>query len=206
VQVFNDRAGSSDYTISHLSFIGSYNLTLTRDGEYHLAAGMMAAIAQQSFDYLNLTLGSQFIDGAFNPVNPSGEVFNETSQSYVDAGAGLLWYHYRNPRTSQFLGGSVVHVNQPDISFNQGQADNLYMKFSVNGGLIFKAMETMDIMPMAIGFVQGPFREADAGFLLKFLMERNKRSSYGGTAFYLGPLLRMVGDLEEILLLVFRMM
>lgn len=196
LHVLSDKAGTSQLTTNIFSGSLSYNIALSRDQDYFVSTGLQVSYTQRSFNPASLTFGNQYQNSGFCPECGNGENLTSTHYSYVDAGAGILWYHInqRNKRSNQFLGASVFHVNRPNVAFLVADEDKLYTKFVGHAGLEIPVAPKMSLTPYLLGMMQGPSFETEVGTLVKFILEEKKTSTFGGTNFYIGPFYRIVGD------------
>lgn len=196
LHVLSDQAGISYFTTNIYSGSLAYNIALSRNRDYYISTGLQLSYTQRSINPTFLTWGSQYNNGQLD-----GPVQDITSDkfTYVDAAAGFVWYHInpKNRRNNQFLGLSVFHANQANITFIQAAEDNLYTKFVGHAGLEFRMAPKMGLSPYLVGMLQGPSFETEAGAFIKFILEENKKTPLGGTSFYVGPFYRLVGDNEK---------
>jgi type IX secretion system PorP/SprF family membrane protein len=193
----SDRAGTSQLATNYYEISFSYALALTEKQNSYISTGLQLGLAQSSINTANLTFGDQWANNAYNPFLPSGENLNISSSSYIDASAGILWYHMNSNRSNQFFGLSILHFNQPEIYFlNYADASQLYMKYNIYTGLETPMGRSADFLPMALLSFQGPADEIDAGFLLKFILANNANNTLN--AFSFGPLLRVVGGSSSV--------
>lgn len=190
---FNDKAGTSQLTTSNVSLSLSYNMALSRNKDYYLATGLQVALNQKSINYNSLTFGNQYVNSGFDPLYNTGENFTTDHYSFSDASAGVLWYHLRG-RTNQYAGASVFHINRSNLAFINNDQDKLYTKIVGHGGVQFPIGGKADLLPMILVMKQGPSFELVTGALVKFILDQNKNTGFGGTAFYIGPYYRMAGD------------
>lgn len=194
LHVFSDEAGSLNLSKTQVSGSLAYTMALSRNKDYYLSAGFQANYNTASFDYLKITTGNQFIEGVHDNTAPTGEAFSYGSTSYIDAGLGILWYHIRSIRSYQYIGGSAFHVNRPNMSFLDNSVDKMYAKYVVHAGAGFKLGPRFDMVPHLLAMTQGPSFEVNTGVFGKFILDERKTSAFGGTAFYIGPFYRIVGD------------
>lgn len=200
LHVFTDKAGSLNLSRTSVSGSAAYTMALTRMRDYYFVAGIQASYTGSSYDFHKITTGSQFQDGAYNPNASTGEVIDNPRVSYVDAGVGLMWYHIRNIRNYQYVGASAFHLNRPTYAFMLNSAapgTRIYPKYTVHFGAGFELGPRLDLVPHALGMLQGPHFEFTTGSFLKFLLDERKTTAYGGTSFYVGPFVRVVGESQS---------
>ena len=113
----HDRSGDSKLTAEKIYFSMSYPLT---EGKSQLSAGIQPGIVMKSYND-NLTFPGQYDHsiGYFNPDLPNQETSNygNTRKAYFDVNAGLYW-RLNLPKIKPSVGISLLHINQPDESFN----------------------------------------------------------------------------------------
>jgi hypothetical protein len=144
--------------------------------------------------------GSQFNGSSYDGSLPTGETLNNSSVSYFDAGAGLVWTYNNNSgaikvtdnRDLRFnFGVALFHPNQPEYSFyNDGE--KLFMKYVIHGSALVSVPNTnIAFVPSFFYCMQGPSRELYAGSLVRYKLKqdskytgRNKGSALSLGAFY----------------------
>jgi len=197
LHIFSDQAGSLNLSKTSVSGSVGYLMALTRTKDYYIAAGIQAAYTNSSYNYLNITTGNQWQDGKLNGDAATGETYAQPTTTYLDAGMGFMWYHIRNVRNYQYVGGSAFHINRPEYAFLTNSGDEgrrLYAKYVVHFGAGITVGPRFDVVPYALGMLQGPSFEFNTGAFAKFMLDERKNSAYGGTAFYIGPFYRIVGN------------
>ncbi len=134
VQFLNDRSGDANLGLTQ----GNLNLSsvLQLDKFSKLSFGIMTGFGQRSIDYSSLRWESQYINGAFNSAQLSGENLNTSTFTYMDAGTGFVWsygkeqgYITQNNGTKINIGASVYHFGLPSTSFYGSTAEKLNSKF-----------------------------------------------------------------------------
>ena len=126
-----------------------YTLKLTSTGHF-LSTSIMGGYVQNTLSTNDLTFDEQYQQGTFDENNPIGENLLGDQNSYIDASFGLLWYY--NPtedsvRTlNAFAGVSGYHVNEPNISYLDGQA-TLPMRITTIAGVKIYTSGKLDFTP-----------------------------------------------------------
>lgn len=126
----NDKAGEGTLTTTNISAIYSYQLNVSR--EFSIRAGFQGTYVQKSIDWDKLTFGDM-IDPRYGFIYSTQEVRpGETSKSFVDISAGLLFY------TTKFYGGVAVnHLTEPEESFIRPvEGSTLPMKITAHAGAL----------------------------------------------------------------------
>jgi type IX secretion system PorP/SprF family membrane protein len=133
LQLMNDRAGDSRMGMTQ----GNLNLSavLKLAEESKLSFGLMGGLGQRSIDYSSLRWESQYINGAYDQGNSSGENFSGVSTTFFDAGAGIVWsygkdqgYITQNNGLKFNFGLSAFHFNLPNAQFLGGSDEKIKTK------------------------------------------------------------------------------
>jgi type IX secretion system PorP/SprF family membrane protein len=133
---FNDASGDNRISTTSASLNLAYHLMLDRSNM--LGLGIYGAYGQRSLNAGNGMWASQYNGSTYDPAASSGEAFANSSFSYMDAGAGLLYtystgegYMTQNNDTRINAGVAFFHVNNPNYSFIEAANETLYMRYSV---------------------------------------------------------------------------
>src|SRR5690606_35947074 len=118
-----------------------------------------------------------------NPMLGNGENFATDNVLYPELGAGFLWNFVKNQKTNIYLGGSVFHLSQPNLSFMEARDEKLYIKFIGHAGGYFGITEQIFILPSVLYMNQGPHNQFNMGALVKV---RKSILPTDRTAFYIG--------------------
>jgi len=150
-----NRGGAS---VSFLKKLGG-NSRRYRSSTQYLIAGGYAGVGQNSLEAADLWFSNQFVDeqGVLDRSLPTGEDFSSLSApTYLDFSAGVLWYATFEENQSLYIGGSVHHLNSPNIAFMEDGDETLYRRFSVQaGGELPLGGENLSLLPAIIGTQQG---------------------------------------------------
>ncbi len=185
---FTDKAGDSELRTTQVNLNLSYTVMLNKKGTQSFTSGIMGGLGHRTINYANLTFDNQFGVGGFDPGNPSMENFATDRVIYADLGAGFVWNFAKNENTNYYLGGSVTHLTQPNLSFMSERDEKLYIKFTVHGGGHYKMTEQLFILPSFMYLNQGPHNQLNVGGLLKI---RKSIMPSDRTAFYIGGWYRL---------------
>ena len=196
VSVISGQAGATAYNNTRGVVTFAYHFMLDRRGNSSISAGLQVGVNYRGFNPANSTYDRQFnalIDG-YDATLP-GETFARSSMLYLDAGVGLLFSQYfKQQRDNFFIGLSINHVNQPNISWqtaglfnNSTSDDKLFIKTTLHGGASFEvSTRKVWIMPNFLFLFQGPSQEYNFGSLVKI----HVGNSSSGTFFYMGAQFR----------------
>lgn len=184
---FTDKAGDSELRTTQANLNLSYTVMLNRRATHSLSTGIMGGIGYRTINYANLTFDNQFA-GGYDPTLPNGENFATNKVLYPDVGAGVLWNFVRNEKLNFYAGGSVVHLNMPNLSFMNERDEKLYIKYTVHGGGYIGMSKMVFFLPSFLYMNQGPHHQFNFGGLVKM---RKSLIPSDNTAFYVGGWYRL---------------
>ena len=169
---WNDVAGEVNFSTSTAKGSASYLKRMggTRKTAHYLVAGVELGFAQRSIDFLLAKWGSQGLNGVYDPNSPSNETSLNSSITFADLGAGLLWYSALRNDNSFYVGGAFHHLNSINVSF-QDDLNELYysrLTFHVGGEINFNGRAGLS--PGMIVMSQGPHLQVNSGLSLKFIL------------------------------------
>ncbi|MBM3167881.1 MAG: PorP/SprF family type IX secretion system membrane protein [Bacteroidetes bacterium] len=161
---------------NELGLVYSYRVQLSSSS--FIQAGIQGSFVARDAAFDQVVLGSQ-LNIATGTINPGGNGFEGESQIRAsDAHAGLVYYGKR-----AWLGTSVAHLFQPDISFLAGESNKLPMKMGIHGGYRF------DLAP---GNINDYFNNTDQERSLSIGFNYKEQGSFSqldlGTEFFFDPL------------------
>jgi type IX secretion system PorP/SprF family membrane protein len=190
-----DRAGMGGYGITELGFDVNYQKKLYqgrgfagKEYKQFLIAGTHVGIGQRTVNWDKLTYSEQYdtdASGYYNQNISSGENPEtvRNSRIYPEFHAGLLWWGTFGKRRSAFAGGSLYHLNRPDISLfwrppvdTSGNSfgtpiEKLPMRFTIHGGgeiQVGGRSSAISLLPGAVFMFQGPSTELNFGLSVKY--------------------------------------
>jgi type IX secretion system PorP/SprF family membrane protein len=164
--IFNDKAGTSSLQRTRIAATLGYSQNVGVEGSY-LSVGFEAGMMNQRMDPTQLLFENQYDGVSLNDNIGSDEDFINTSIWNVDVTAGIAWSYTPDKYTSFYAGGSIGHLNQPEINFLINSPDNLSMKYTVYGGAEFRINGYLSALPRAVILKQGTHTEINAGFYAK---------------------------------------
>lgn len=182
--LLRDSAGNGTLTSTDFSFKYSYKLQVNK--EYQLKIGLSSSYVSQRLDQTKLLFGDQIdpFNGSAGPGGfpiPTTENFSgNTSNGYIDVGAGLLLY---SPLF--YAGISFDHINGPSQNFidERSTEDLLPLRINVHAGTQInfdrgnKKDEGSFISPNVLFAKQGDFYQLNVGAYTGY------RSYFGGLWF-----------------------
>jgi type IX secretion system PorP/SprF family membrane protein len=167
LSVMRDEAGLAQFQQNRSYFSFSYMKQLGtgryRRSDQFLIAGGQVGVGQNRITWNDLWFNAQFNTNSYlpDPGNlPSGEnsVMGEsqTTDLFLDANAGLMYYVLFDENRSFYIGGSISHLTQPNISFLENGEDPLYSRWLGHMGGEFPFSRQLSLLPAAMVTGQGP--------------------------------------------------
>ncbi|MEO1517299.1 MAG: PorP/SprF family type IX secretion system membrane protein [Bacteroidota bacterium] len=196
---WGDRAGELSFETlqGRLSLAYSKKMGGYRSQAHYLVLGADVGVSQRSINFLAARYGNQHDqEGGFDPNLQSFENFTRDNYLFGDVSAGLLWFTVFDEDNNLYFGGAYSHLNEANQSFELGEFEPLFSKFTVNAGGEFLLTDRFGLVPGVVMFKQGPSFELNAGTSLKFLLGQS-RNSY--QAFQVGTWVRLANHFEDAL-------
>lgn len=199
--VVTDRAGDTGYGQLEASVGASYQKMLGRGrnkwskSSQYLIAGLSAGFGQRGLNWSKSTFSTQYDGTQYNPNANTGEPSNILdSRLYLNANAGLLYYNMISYRRNFYVGGSIHHLNSPNISLWSGRNERLGMRWNIHGGgeFLLKERAPISIMPSLAVTGQGK----NFNTLLGLMMRYSAKSWEDEVALRWGLVTRFMGDVE----------
>ena len=160
--IYNDVAGDLDFTTNaayaSVSVMQSFNGT----GDHILSAGLQVGKVGNRFDPSKIIAYDFEYELLTEGVN---------NLSYIDISAGMLWYMKFGRGEYLYFGGSMLHTNNPIVSFfsiNPAEGNELYRRYVLHGGANIKLADHYTIIPNFIYMNQGPNRELTMGTFVRY--------------------------------------
>lgn len=185
-----DHAGSINFNSLQVYPAINYNKSMEDDHHSYLSAGFTAGYIQRSVDVTKMTLDNQYVNGSYNPSNPTGESFAYNKVSHFDLGAGVSFNSSlgSDNQISYYVGGAAFHVTRPKEGFNKGDAfTRLSTKFTGNLGIRYRVNEEYGIITHFNYVNQLPYKEIIFGVMgswkpaiINNMFETHKFNLYGG--------------------------
>jgi type IX secretion system PorP/SprF family membrane protein len=188
VTFINDKSLGNAVQMNSLGAAVGYHIGLDAAGIHSLGAGIHGTFTNRRIDIHRLTFENQFGSGGFDPSLPIGENIGNTSNSFFDVNAGLM-YSADYDKKGYFLGVSVFNsFEHPDNLLDEQY--KMPMRYSVQGGGNFlvdpftrvyisgNAMRQAEVMETTIGACVG-----------RLLMEGMRDELYVGLWYRIGDAL-----------------
>lgn len=190
IQMFSDKAGDLGFSTTSASMNLAVTKAFDRRGNNALSLGLQGAMYTNKFDVSKMKgheMDLLVMNGMPSKIN------------YWDISAGLAWNYTIDRNNYYYIGASLFHINQPNVSFSGFEARDpnydmestgkiLFRKKVIHGGGQFRLAKYTTALPSVIWMDQGPHQEFKAGSFFKFMKDRSFKKS--SKAFYMGAWLR----------------
>jgi type IX secretion system PorP/SprF family membrane protein len=170
----SDETGSSARLKTTRGNLGASYMMQMGGSKYRNSAQYLVVGAQVGVGQHTLGLGDIWFDRQYDSVNnvvnttlPTGELLPQ-SNMYLDYNVGLLYYMTWATNRSLYIGASMHHLSQPNISFYGDPKENLRRRFTLHGGGEIPFNKDLSIMPHAMITLQGPSMTSIVGANLRY--------------------------------------
>lgn len=159
MQLFYDRAGTTDFTSTHVMPALNFHKSISSDHNMYLSVGFMAGFVQRRLDRSKITTNSQY-DGMGD-----GETLYKTQYAYPDGSAGISFNTGlgSDPESNLVLAVAYHHFNRPHNAFYANANIPLEAKWVYSADIQFGVTENSYITIRADHSQQGSFSETIAG-------------------------------------------
>lgn len=176
----NDKRGAGQ--INSNSFGGLLGSGVQLGSESFVSVGFQANYVQSGVSIENYTTDVQFVNGAFDPTASTGETFSNTTISYMDLGAGLLYtygqaesYKTKSDEFAASFGIGYYHLSQPLLNYT-GVGNKLAPLVVIHGSThIGIPLGTTSFSPSFVSFIQGKQNEFIIGTTVSNQLKQNSR-------------------------------
>lgn len=161
MQVFYDKAGSADFTSTHLLPALNYHKSLSSDRNMYLSLGVMGGWVERKIDRSKITTNSTY-EG-----RGDGETNLMPRHTYFDGTAGLSFNMGLddNPENNLVLGAAYHHFNKPKYSFFNDENVAVVPKWVYSADVKFAVSEYSTITIHSDHVRQGNYQETMAGLM-----------------------------------------
>jgi type IX secretion system PorP/SprF family membrane protein len=166
----SDKAGSIDEKITAFYPAINYNKSINTDHSTFLSVGFTGGYLQYSFDPGKTTFNNQYLNGKFDPVNPSLENLPNAKITMMDLGLGVNYNTSMGEgnSTTYVIGASAYHVTQPKFSYYQKPGITENMRLNGNAA-ISSALSDKVLLQMHVNYaMQGTYRELMIGGIINW--------------------------------------
>jgi type IX secretion system PorP/SprF family membrane protein len=179
---FNDRAGDGSLTTNSAMASVAYHQGVDRYGRSHLSFGLQAGFVMKQITEQNLIFESQLDGYGWNKNIYNGENFSSSPIIYPDVNAGINFSSRPKDKFAYNFGVSVFHIAAPRESFLFDQNNRINRRFSVNGGMEFKAGydNQWTIAPTFLFMLQGQAEQYNVGMGVNYQTTNDNLGIFGG--------------------------
>jgi len=167
---YYDKAGTIDQKITTFYPALNYNKCLNTDKSRFLSFGFTGGYMQYSFDPSKTTFNNQYVNGKYNPANPSMENLPAAKMTLWDLGAGINYNTSsgENNDVTYIVGVSGYHFTQPKFSYYQKSGITQNMRLNGNFTLSSRLSDMISYQLHANYAMQGTYREIMLGGILNW--------------------------------------
>ena len=171
--LMNDEAGDGHLRNTQAHISCAYHKSLGADATSSISFGVQAGVIQRSVDFSKLYFDNQYTGDGFDLNASSRESFDRLNYIVPDVSAGLSYFNASADNFDYYIGGSLFHLNEPNMSFTKEVTEPLYRRVNLYGGMDFYINESFSIGPRAVYFAQGPHSEFNIGAVARFSFGSN---------------------------------
>jgi type IX secretion system PorP/SprF family membrane protein len=166
----SDKSGAAALKTTGIYPCINYNKHLSDPHNSYLSAAFTAGYVQRSFDPGALTFDNMYQGGQLDPGLGAGETLPLNKMSYWDLGAGISYNSSigNEERIHYIIGVAGYHFTQPKASFFERDAVTLAMRVNASFDLNFEINDVWSAQFHSNLAVQGPYKEAMIGGLLRW--------------------------------------
>jgi type IX secretion system PorP/SprF family membrane protein len=169
VNILNQSAGDGgfNYLTTSLSFAYT-GIKFGKDFSQHIVLAIQGGIINRRVNKSKFRWGDQWnpITG-YQSSNSTNEMFNRTSSTVPDFGAGVLYFDATQDKQANVFGGfSIYHLNKPKdpiVAIQSSELNIIPVRYSLHGGVSFNLSDGARIIPHVQYMRQGTASEAMAG-------------------------------------------
>jgi type IX secretion system PorP/SprF family membrane protein len=165
LQVTNDKAGDSKLQRTQIMPAINYHKLLNEEKSTLLSLAFMGGFVSENFDPSALKFDDQFVNGSYSISNRTSQTFTRTSFNYFDVSTGLSLSSALNDRMKGYIGASLFHFNNPELTFIKDKTLSLNKKWGYNAGLAYKFNSNGRMFLYGDHFRQGENRITQFGAL-----------------------------------------
>jgi len=180
--IINQSAGTAGY--NYLAAYGSMAYQVSLSNEYQkLNFGMQAGMINRSYNASKLQFDNQYNPGSgFDPSMSSFENLSTTNSVIFDASAGVFYYDGDPDKGVNVFGGiSASHLAPAkDDAVSNGLNATIPFRYTIHGGLRFRASDLFDITTHALYIGQDKNQVLAAGMNLEFKFQQEHSLILGG--------------------------
>jgi type IX secretion system PorP/SprF family membrane protein len=167
---YEDKAGSVDQKIVAIYPAVNYNKAINPNHNTFLSVGFTGGYIQYSFDPSKATFNNQYLNGTYNPSNPSLENIPNAKFALWDVGAGVNYNTSsgENNNVSYIIGVSGYHFSQPVLSYYKNPKITENMRFNGNSAVTAAVSDNVSTQLQVNYALQGTYQEVMVGGLVNY--------------------------------------
>jgi type IX secretion system PorP/SprF family membrane protein len=151
--VNNDVSGEAVNRLNALISM-AYHKAIDQNGNHYVSLGFQGGIIQNDANFSGLSTQSQWVPGVgFDASLGNGENFSMEKVLVPELNAGLMWYMFMANNSMLYLGVSVAHLTEPNITVFEGPNSKLSRKYVGHVGSYIELNAKLGMFP-AILFTQ----------------------------------------------------
>lgn len=183
--IYGDQAGGGTFKNTKFMASAAYHKGLFRNNMFNTSIGASLGFVNRSASTGDFVFDSQWNGSTFSPSAASGENLVDNSFYFFDINAGIL-LEFKKSKYNAYLGGSLNHLNMPNITF-YGKKVNMGIRSVLHGGGSVK-LRSLKVNPQFMFSNQSGAKE--------FVFGANAVYNYAGLVdLYFGLWDRFSGDL-----------
>jgi type IX secretion system PorP/SprF family membrane protein len=157
----------NNYNYSQINV--NYAQRINLNGGWFFRPGIEVGFGNKSNRFRNLTLADQINinTGDINPVSIDPLSNNTRNPYFMDFSTGLVFEKEEFNGNTYWFGVSVKHLNQPNISFVEGENEELDIFYSIHGNYRFPFFNDNSIMMTVNYMQQAQYNRLDIGSMFQ---------------------------------------
>lgn len=192
---YSDRSAFANFYTNYIGISGAFHKALDKKQNQFLSLGFQGGVGQRNVNYDNFKFDDQF-DGSTSFDLPTDESLPVNNFSYSDLAVGLNYTYAPAGQFGLYLGGSIFHILEPEVSFyREAQvpgSNKLFRKYSLHAGFRVPLTKSIDLLPRALAYLQGPHLAFNTGSNFRFAF-----GTSNNTAIHLGGWGRLTNNENE---------
>jgi type IX secretion system PorP/SprF family membrane protein len=164
LMALSDYAGSGTLATNQVMVTTGYNVSMDRYGRSFLSLGGQIGMISRRIFTNDLLFESQVKEYAFDPRLPNLEPFLDGRTQIVPSfNLGLIYQQHLSDNATSQLGFSIYNINKPKDFFISNSNANIFSRFNMTGGVLFKLDDVSRIYPSIVHMRQGEFTQTNIG-------------------------------------------
>lgn len=191
LQTTYDEAGDIKLKRTSILPVVNYHKSLDDEGTY-VQVGFMGGPVSNQFDPTKAKYGDQWVNGSYDPSNPTQQQFSRTGMNYFDASGGFSLNGNLGTNLHYYAGMGFYHVNRPQVAFYTNDTKTLLNpKVAVTTGLNLETSDNNSLTFYADYYSQAGHQQFIAGALYETILTQvTNEEENNKVALYIGGLYR----------------